>query len=84
MHFNYMNDYQNTMKHRLHSGITPALFELDALRLDEILLQAQANAASRTAGAMQTKIRHANFQQALKIALSQFGQLVYPKKRNEI
>lgn len=84
MHINHMNAYQNSMKHRLHSGITPAQFELDAQRLDEMVLQAQANAASRTASATQTKIRHAKIRQTLKIALSQFGQLVTPKKRSEI
>ena len=84
MHLDHRNNYQNSMKHRLHSGITPAQFELDALRLDEMLLRAQAYAALRTARTTQTKIRRAKFRMTLKIALLQFGQLVTPKKRSDI
>ena len=84
MHLDHIYNYQSSMKRRLHSGITPAQFELDALRLDGILLQVQANAALRESRANQTKKQRAKSRMTLKIALSQFGQLITPLKRSEV
>lgn len=84
MHLNHINDYQNSMKRRLNSGITPAQFELDALRLDEMVFQAQSNAALRAAAATQPKSQRAKPWVTFKVTLSQFRRLVAPRTSSQV
>ena len=42
MHYDHNHELHNAMKNHLRAGITPALFEMDALRLDEMRLRLSA------------------------------------------
>lgn len=84
MQFDHHKDFHNSMNTRLRSGITPALFELDALRGDEMLLRARTGAALREATATQSKVWCANFRKAIKVVLSQFALFMTPQKYSKI
>lgn len=42
MYYDHKHELHNAMKNHLRAGITPALFEMDALRLDEMRLRLAA------------------------------------------
>lgn len=67
MQFDHHKNFHNSINSRLRSGITPALFELDALRGDEMLLRTRTGAALREATATQSKVRRTKFRKAIRL-----------------
>ena len=76
MHLAHRNDLDSLRRHRLSSGITPAQFEMDALRFDEMHLRAEARAELRPADKSGAGNRPAVVLTNLRVAIMRLFQSV--------